>query len=192
MRTVLVIENLVSDFAFQPLSWFFRVYLIVDFQLVATQYEAQLEVSNFMWCWVNCCFAMEPTEAVFQLGSYQFFVSKVFWPYLRPCPWQFNIRECSFPCLLRLFSTSNEVSGALSWALWSSDKSLQSNQRIKLTWTSLAFGDSYTYIQGTDGLQNYSFIGDLQNYTSTLQQLLSDQIVQNQVSLTFIEQIFEN
>ena len=46
---------------------------------------------------------------------------------------------------------------------------------------SLAFGDSYTYVQGTQGLQNYSFIGDLQNYTFTPQQLLTDEIVQNQV-----------
>jgi hypothetical protein len=52
-----------------------------------------------------------------------------------------------------------------------------------LTSSSLAFGDSYTYIQGTDGLQNYSFIGDLQNFTYTPQQLLTDEIVQNQVPL---------
>ena len=50
---------------------------------------------------------------------------------------------------------------------------------------SLAFGDSYTYVQGTEGLQNYSFIGDLQNYTFTPHQLLSDEIVQNQVPLLY-------
>jgi hypothetical protein len=52
-----------------------------------------------------------------------------------------------------------------------------------LTSRSLAFGDSYTYVQGTGGLQNYSFIGDLQNFTYTPQQLLTDEIVQNQVTL---------
>ncbi|RDW81888.1 hypothetical protein BP6252_03000 [Coleophoma cylindrospora] len=45
----------------------------------------------------------------------------------------------------------------------------------------LAFGDSYTYVQGTDGRQNYSFIGDLFNYSYTPAQLLSDEIVQNQI-----------
>ncbi|TVY49435.1 Acetylesterase [Lachnellula cervina] len=45
---------------------------------------------------------------------------------------------------------------------------------------SLAFGDSYTYVQGTYGRQNYSFIGDLQNYSFTPEKLLSDEIVQNQ------------
>lgn len=46
---------------------------------------------------------------------------------------------------------------------------------------SLAFGDSYTYVQGTSGRQNYSFIGDLQNYSFAPEKLLSDEIVQNQV-----------
>lgn len=45
----------------------------------------------------------------------------------------------------------------------------------------LAFGDSYTYVQGTAGLQNYSFIGDLQNFSYTPKELLSDEIVQNQI-----------
>jgi len=45
----------------------------------------------------------------------------------------------------------------------------------------LAFGDSYTYVQGTAGLQNFSFIGDLQNFTFTPQQLLTNKIVQNQI-----------
>ncbi|KAJ5569699.1 uncharacterized protein N7459_009129 [Penicillium hispanicum] len=52
---------------------------------------------------------------------------------------------------------------------WSSKKSL------------IAFGDSYTYVQGTHGLQNYSFIGDRFNYAYDTQTLLSDMIVQNQV-----------
>jgi hypothetical protein len=48
---------------------------------------------------------------------------------------------------------------------------------------SLAFGDSYTYVQGTAGRQNYSFIGDLQNYAFNASTLLTDEIVQNQVVL---------
>ncbi|KAF2201720.1 lysophospholipase A [Delitschia confertaspora ATCC 74209] len=44
----------------------------------------------------------------------------------------------------------------------------------------IAFGDSYTYIQGTSGRQNFSFIGDLQNLAFTPQELLLNKIVQNQ------------
>ncbi|KAI9738255.1 MAG: hypothetical protein M1834_008753 [Cirrosporium novae-zelandiae] len=45
----------------------------------------------------------------------------------------------------------------------------------------VAFGDSYTYVQGTLGRQNYSFIGDAFNFSYTPQQLSSDKIVQNQI-----------
>lgn len=55
-----------------------------------------------------------------------------------------------------------------------------------LTVLRLAFGDSYTYVQGTAGLQNYSFIGDLQNFSYTPRQLVSNEIVQNQVYLSLI------
>ena len=47
----------------------------------------------------------------------------------------------------------------------------------------IAFGDSYTYVQGTNGLQNYSFIGDYLDFDYSPQKLLSDRIVQNQVRL---------
>ncbi|KAJ5907584.1 hypothetical protein N7495_000266 [Penicillium taxi] len=53
---------------------------------------------------------------------------------------------------------------------WSSKKSL------------LAFGDSYTYVQGIYGHQNYSFIGDNLNLAYNERALLSDLIVQNQTS----------
>ncbi|RAR04100.1 carbohydrate esterase family 16 protein [Stemphylium lycopersici] len=43
----------------------------------------------------------------------------------------------------------------------------------------IAFGDSYTFIQGTLGHQNYSFIGDELNLAFTPTQLFSDRIVQN-------------
>ncbi|KAJ5814391.1 uncharacterized protein N7503_001141 [Penicillium pulvis] len=54
----------------------------------------------------------------------------------------------------------------------------------KFDWSSkkalLAFGDSYTYVQGTHGHQNYSFIGDSFNFSYNEETLLSDMIVQNQ------------
>ncbi|KAJ5655183.1 hypothetical protein N7507_007133 [Penicillium longicatenatum] len=53
---------------------------------------------------------------------------------------------------------------------WSSKKAL----------LSLAFGDSYTYVQGTHGHQNYSFIGDSFNFSYDEETLLADMIVQNQ------------
>ncbi|RMZ68106.1 lysophospholipase A [Pyrenophora seminiperda CCB06] len=43
----------------------------------------------------------------------------------------------------------------------------------------LAFGDSYTYIQGTLGHQNYSFIGDELNLAFTPANLFANRIVQN-------------
>ncbi|OJD34287.1 lysophospholipase a [Diplodia corticola] len=46
----------------------------------------------------------------------------------------------------------------------------------------LAFGDSYTYVQGTQGHWNYSFISDAFNYTFTPKQLLSSEIVKNTTS----------
>jgi hypothetical protein len=45
----------------------------------------------------------------------------------------------------------------------------------------LAFGDSYTYVQGTAGRQNSTFIGDYFNFSFTEDKLLNDHIVQNQV-----------
>ena len=45
----------------------------------------------------------------------------------------------------------------------------------------LAFGDSYTYVQGIEGRQNYSFIGDALNFSYSPEQLRSDSIVQNQI-----------
>ena len=60
-----------------------------------------------------------------------------------------------------------------------------SHDDSKFSWSHishvLAFGDSYTYVQGIDGRQNYSYIGDALNYSYTPEQLLSDGIVQNQI-----------
>ncbi|KAE8418721.1 hypothetical protein BDV36DRAFT_308434 [Aspergillus pseudocaelatus] len=46
----------------------------------------------------------------------------------------------------------------------------------------LAFGDSYTYVQGTEGHQNYSFIGDQLNLEYDAQTLLTNRIVHNQTA----------
>jgi hypothetical protein len=54
---------------------------------------------------------------------------------------------------------------------------------------SLAFGDSYTYVQGTYGHQNYSFIGDLQDFSYTPEELMSNEIIQNQVCLWLLPRI---
>lgn len=47
--------------------------------------------------------------------------------------------------------------------------------------TSIAFGDSYTYVQGTAGYPGYSFLGDFLpgDFAYTPSQLLTDQIIQN-------------
>ncbi|KAJ5150006.1 hypothetical protein N7448_001584 [Penicillium atrosanguineum] len=56
----------------------------------------------------------------------------------------------------------------------------------KFNWSAkkgiIAFGDSYTYVQGTHGHQNYSFIGDQFNYAYDPETLLSNMIVQNQTA----------
>ena len=60
-----------------------------------------------------------------------------------------------------------------------------SEAKAGLSWSKtthvLAFGDSYTYVQGTAGQQNYSFIGNAFNFSYAPQQVLSDAIVQNQI-----------
>ncbi|KAJ7134696.1 hypothetical protein C8R44DRAFT_610060 [Mycena epipterygia] len=40
-----------------------------------------------------------------------------------------------------------------------------------------AFGDSYTFVQGTAGFANFSFIGDALDFSFTPKQLLNDQII---------------
>jgi hypothetical protein len=62
--------------------------------------------------------------------------------------------------------------------------------RDKFDWSSkkalIAFGDSYTYVQGTHGHQNYSFIADQLNFSYDAETLLSNKIMQNQVSTCHI------
>ncbi|KAJ5739222.1 hypothetical protein N7533_012006 [Penicillium manginii] len=56
-------------------------------------------------------------------------------------------------------------------------KRLESNTKPRI-----AFGDSYTYVQGTHGHQNYSFVGDAFDFAFDEQTLLSNKIVQNQTA----------
>ncbi|CDO75423.1 Carbohydrate Esterase Family 16 protein [Trametes cinnabarina] len=45
-----------------------------------------------------------------------------------------------------------------------------------------AFGDSYTFVQGTEGLPTFSFIGDAFHFAFTPQELLDDEIVPKNTS----------
>ncbi|KAI8986232.1 hypothetical protein BD414DRAFT_488049 [Trametes punicea] len=45
-----------------------------------------------------------------------------------------------------------------------------------------AFGDSYTFVQGTKGLANFSFIGDAFHFAFTPQDLLQDEIIPKNTS----------
>ncbi|KAH9889870.1 hypothetical protein C8Q73DRAFT_142326 [Cubamyces lactineus] len=45
-----------------------------------------------------------------------------------------------------------------------------------------AFGDSYTFVQGTHGLANFSFIGDAFDFSFTPRELLTDEIVPKNTS----------
>jgi hypothetical protein len=59
--------------------------------------------------------------------------------------------------------------------------------RHKFDWQSVehvyAFGDSYSFVQGTRGHANYSFIGDAFNLSFTPAGLLSTEIIPNNVCL---------
>ncbi|KFY53447.1 hypothetical protein V496_07602 [Pseudogymnoascus sp. VKM F-4515 (FW-2607)] len=61
-----------------------------------------------------------------------------------------------------------------------------SSKRAHFDWDKtdfvLAFGDSYTFVQGTEGHQGYSFIGDNLNLSYTREKLYGDKIVKNQTS----------
>lgn len=50
----------------------------------------------------------------------------------------------------------------------------------------VAFGDSYTFVQGTAGYTNFSFIGGAQNVSFSKQDLFNDQILFNQASLHLV------
>ena len=56
---------------------------------------------------------------------------------------------------------------------------------FKFNWDNIkfvyAFGDSYTFVQGTEGHPAFSFIGDAFNFSFTPRQLLSDKIIPRNV-----------
>lgn len=73
------------------------------------------------------------------------------------------------PLALLAFSASAApLRGKSSEFIWASTKAL------------IAFGDSYTYVQGTRGYVNSTFIGSQLDISYTPQELLTDLIVQNQ------------
>ncbi|CAN8102663.1 unnamed protein product [Discula destructiva] len=76
----------------------------------------------------------------------------------------------------------------LSWSLPCHSTPLSRNHTTKFQWDQtkyvVAFGDSYTYAQGTLGYANSTFIGSNLNFSFTPEQLLSDRIVQEDVNST--------
>ncbi|KLO15977.1 hypothetical protein SCHPADRAFT_961771 [Schizopora paradoxa] len=53
--------------------------------------------------------------------------------------------------------------------------------KIPFSWRNIdsvfAFGDSYTFVQGTEGHTNFSFIGDAMNFSFTTKELFNDRII---------------
>ncbi|TGO20107.1 hypothetical protein BTUL_0001g01160 [Botrytis tulipae] len=81
---------------------------------------------------------------------------------------------------MKLLNTICVISGLRTiWAFPAKD--VKSSFSWEDTKYFLAFGDSYTFVQGTYGRQNYSFIGDLQHFSYTPAQILSNEIIQNQL-----------
>lgn len=81
-----------------------------------------------------------------------------------------------------LFSVFSSLLINNAFAIPSSAYTAPSSFSWPATKNLLTFGDSYTYVQGTNGRQNYSFIGDVQHYRYNASTILSDHIVQNQTS----------
>jgi hypothetical protein len=61
---------------------------------------------------------------------------------------------------------------------------VQSQGKNKFDWhkikSLIAFGDSYTYVQGVSGHPNYTYIGDNFKLSFTSAELFSNRIIQNQ------------
>lgn len=59
-------------------------------------------------------------------------------------------------------------------------------KRPKFDWNRIkfvhSFGDSYSFVQGTQGNANFSFIGDALDFSFTPSQLLTDEIIPRNVS----------
>lgn len=73
-----------------------------------------------------------------------------------------------------------------SLAIFTSDSSATKKDPFNwhTTKSLLAFGDSYTFVQGTLGHPNYTFIGDAFNLSFTPEKLFSNRIVLNQTDTT--------
>jgi len=58
---------------------------------------------------------------------------------------------------------------------------LSSPTGVPFSWRNVefvyAFGDSYTFVQGTEGHANFSFIGDAMDFSFTTEQLVEDRII---------------
>lgn len=76
-----------------------------------------------------------------------------------------------------LLLAGSTLAAAIAAAPSSSSKNPQFNW--KKTKSLIAFGDSYTFVQGTHGHPNYTYIGDNFNIAFTPQELFSNRIVQN-------------
>ncbi|EPS28903.1 putative carbohydrate acetylesterase [Penicillium oxalicum 114-2] len=87
------------------------------------------------------------------------------------------------PSLLTIWSLAPATISAASISQTFSSSSKPSH---KFDWPQkkglIAFGDSYTYVQGTHGHQNFSFIGDQLHFSYDPETLLSNEIVQNQTA----------
>ncbi|KAH9838700.1 uncharacterized protein C8Q71DRAFT_752519 [Rhodofomes roseus] len=84
--------------------------------------------------------------------------------------------------LLRSFATVAATASASAFASVAAGNTAASS----FDWQSIeyvyAFGDSYTFVQGTHGLANFSFIGDLFDLSFTPGELLTDEIVYKNTS----------
>ncbi|WQF77471.1 Putative GDSL lipase/esterase, SGNH hydrolase superfamily [Colletotrichum destructivum] len=78
-----------------------------------------------------------------------------------------------------IFSTATLL-GVASTAVLASPVAPDSSFNWKNTEYVLTFGDSYTFVQGTEGRWAYSFIGSQLNISFTPEQLLGDRIVPGQ------------
>jgi len=81
---------------------------------------------------------------------------------------------------------SSNVFLALLGCLTLPVNALNLRPKAKFNWDSVkqvyAFGDSYTFVQGTAGFANFSFIGDALHFSFTPQQLLANQIIPKNTS----------
>ena len=82
---------------------------------------------------------------------------------------------------MRLNVLTCSALAATAAAAPTSDKS-KSNFNWKKTKSLIAFGDSYSFVQGLLGHPNYTYIGDNFDITFTPSELFSNRIVQNQTS----------